>query len=80
MSGLFRPRLYGIKSEKALFKYFEKHAGSDGNGVYHCAGIIAHGTDVLFQLLKEEWKKDVATHKLEVKRATIHEAKSLLGK
>jgi hypothetical protein len=79
MMGLYRPRLYNIKSKKALFAYFKKTAGY-GDGVYHCAGIVANNTAVLFRLLEEEWKKDIQTHKLEVKKRIISDAKDLLGR
>jgi len=60
MTGDFRPRLYHIKHEKELFQYFTENAGLVDEGVYRCAGIYANDTKVLFEKLKNEWKKDIA--------------------
>ena len=55
----FRPRLYHIKNEKKLWKYFEENAGYDESlKVYKCAGIGSSDTRDLWLRLVEEWKKD----------------------
>ena len=58
---LFRPRLYHIKSEKKLWKYFEEYAGFNENmQAYVCAGIVSSDTRDLWLKLVEEWKQDIA--------------------
>lgn len=59
MAGEFRSRLYHIKNEKELFKYFTENARFVDEGVYACAGIYANDTGVLFEKLKKEWTKDI---------------------
>ena len=63
---MFRPRLYSIPDEKALWEYFEKNARYlPSEQVYSCAGVCSDDTARLFQKLKEEWKKDIEERKQE---------------
>jgi hypothetical protein len=56
---LYRPRLWHIKTERDLRKYFEKHAGyMENQQCYHCAGIVSDDTHILWQKLVKEWRED----------------------
>lgn len=71
---MFRPRLFHIKTEDELFKYFSKNAGYiEKYDTYQCAGIYANDTRKLFLKLIEEWKKDIEDHKDQVVESTIRE-------
>lgn len=72
----FRPRLYSIPNERALWEYFEKNARYlPAEQTYVCAGVCSDDTARLFQKLKEEWKKDIEVHKEEL----IQDAQALLA-
>lgn len=57
----FKPRLFHIKNEKTLWKFFERHAGYNSEmQIYLCAGVAASDTRVLWEKLIEAWKNDIA--------------------
>lgn len=68
----FRPRLYSIPNERALWKYFEKNAGYLQNEqIYTVAGIYSDDTATLYKKLLEAWKEDLEFHKLELVAETL---------
>jgi hypothetical protein len=61
MFGLWRPRLFHIKDEEELRKYFEENARyNEQEDIYVCAGIVSDDTIKLYQKLKKAWKDDIA--------------------
>lgn len=68
----FRPRLYSIPNERALWKYFEKNAGYLQNEqVYVVAGIYSDDTATLYKKLVAAWKEDREFHKKELVAETL---------
>ena len=60
---MYRPRLWHIKTEKALWKYFENNAGyNESTQAYQCAGIVSDDTRQLWLKLVEAWKEDKKTY------------------
>ena len=68
----FRPRLYSIPNENALWKYFEKNAGYLQNEqIYTVAGIYSDDTATLYKKLLIAWKEDREFHKQELVAETL---------
>jgi hypothetical protein len=72
----FRPRLFSIPSERALWRYFEKNARYlENEQIYTIAGIYSDDTATLYKKLIDAWKEDREFHKEEI----IAETMSSLG-
>ena len=72
----FRPRLYSIPTEKALFDYFEKNARYlESEQIYTCGGVCSDDPCTLFQKLIKVWKEDIENYKQE----SIEEALNFLN-
>jgi len=68
----YRPRLFSIPNERALWRYFEKSAGYlENERVYTIAGIYSEDTSSLYRKLVEAWKEDCIIRKEEVVAQTL---------
>jgi len=68
----FRPRLFSIPNERALWKYFEKNAAYlENEQIYIVAGIYSDDTATLYKKLIDAWKEDCEFHKEEIVAETM---------